>query len=384
MTFGTRGRRKGRKSVRHLPLRSDSLLMNILMIISKNDKYGAQRVFLDQVDALCRLGHRVVVVGRGNEGFVADSVRMMNVEYFGIPMKGIRDLLLLMRLVKKHAIDVIHTSLDRADHFGVLLSFLTQRPVVSTMNVPRYHIGYRFADRVVTVSRVLKDLLVRKGIRAERISVIRPGIDVERYANPVAERRDAWNRKLKADGYSIVFCHVSSIIPRKSHTVSLDLVAECKRRGDAPLLIIAGDPLRGAYYESLVKKISDEGLKENVYFTGWTSELPELLSLSNFTLLPSVDEAFGVVLLEGMAAGTPIVAREGEGGAELIEEFGIGFLYKPNEGIKSLADSIITLYRNEAQYKVLSDKCRETAKNEFSMTRFGRKLIGLYQSIVVK
>jgi glycosyltransferase involved in cell wall biosynthesis len=130
--------------------------------------------------------------------------------------------------------------------------------------------------------------------------------------------------------------------------------------------------------------IADEGLNKNVYFTGWTSDLPELLSLSNFTLLPSVHEAFGMVLLEGMAAGTPIVAREGEGGAELIEEFGIGFLYKPNEGIKALADRIITLHRNEAQYKVLSDKCRETAKNEFSMAGFGWKLIGLYQSIVVK
>ena len=287
--------------------------MTILMITSKNDKYGAQRVFLDQVSALRRLGHQVVVVGRGKEGYIADTVRSMNVEYHGIPMKGIRDILFLMHLVKKYNIDIIHTSLDRADYFGVLLSFLTRRPMVSTMNVRRYHIGYRFANRVVTVSRLQKDLLMSKGIRADRISVIRPWIDVERYVKPVAERRDAWKRKLKTEGYSVIFCHVSSIIPQKSHAISLELIIECKKRGEAPLLIIAGDPLRGSYYESLANKISDEGLAENVYFTGWTSDLPELLSLSNFTLLPSVHEAFGMVLLEGMAAGTPIVAREGEG-----------------------------------------------------------------------
>jgi glycosyltransferase involved in cell wall biosynthesis len=351
------------------------------MMISKNDKYGAQRVFLDQVSALHRLGHHVVVVGRGKEGYVADTVRSMNVEYYGIPMKGIRDILFLMRLVKKYTIDVIHTSLDRADYFGLLLSFLTRKPMVSTMNVRRYHIGYRFADKVATVSNKQREILLRNGIKADRISVIRPWIDVERYANPVVERRDAWKRKLKIDGYSIVFCHISSIIPQKSHTISLELVAECKRRGEAPLLIIAGDPLRGEYYESLLKKIADEGLAENVYFTGWTSDLPELLSLSHVTLLPSVHEAFGMVLLEGMAAGTPIVAREGEGGAELLEEYGTGFLYRPTEGVSNLADNILALWRDPAQYKRLSDKCRSVAETEFSMERFGERLMGLYQSI---
>lgn len=355
--------------------------MNILMITSKNDKYGAQRVFLDQVTALHRLGHQVVVVGRGDEGFIADSVRSMNVDYYGIPMKGIRDILFLMRLVKKYTMNVIHSSLDRADYFGVLLSRLARRPLVSTMNVRRYHIGYRFADRVVTVSNKQKELLLSSGIKAERISVIRPWIDIERYANPVAEKRDAWKRKLKTDGYSIVFCHISSIIPQKSHTVSLELVAECKRRGEAPLLIIAGDPLRGDYYESLQKKISDEGLEENVSFTGWTSDLPELLSLSNFTLLPSVHEAFGMVLLEGMAAGTPIVAREGEGGAELIEEYGTGFLYRPAEGVSNLAENILTLWHDRTRYNQLSDKCRNIARNDFSMERFGERLVGLYHSI---
>jgi glycosyltransferase involved in cell wall biosynthesis len=355
--------------------------MNILLIISKNDKYGAQRVFLDQVAALSRTGHHVVVVGRGNEGYVSDTVHAMNIEYYGIPMKGVRDILFLKRLMKKYTMDIIHTSLDRADYFGVLLSFLTRKPIISTMNVRRYHIGYRLADHVVTVSRVQKDLLMRKGIRADKISVIRPWIDVERYASPVAKRRDAWRRKLNTDKYSIVACHISSIIPQKSHAVSLELVAECKRRGEVPLLIIAGDPLQGDYYESLQKKISDEGLAENIYFTGWTSDLPELLSLSNFTLLPSVHEAFGMVLLEGMAAGTPIVAREGEGGAELIEDYRTGFLYRPTAGISDLAENILSLWHDRNQYRMISDRCRYVARNEFSMERFCERLVDLYHSI---
>lgn len=328
------------------------------------------------------MGNYVVVAGRGETGYVADMVRAVGVEYYGIAMKGIKDIIFLRRLVKKYNIDIIHTTLDRADHFGVLISRLTRTPVVSTMNVPRYHIGYTFADRVIVVSNKLKAVLHTRGVKSAKISVVRPGVDPERFENPDIGKKNVWHQRLAIDDYSIVFCHISSLIPRKAHMLSLELVAECKRRGENPLLIIIGDPLHGEYYDSLTKKISSSGTERNVYFTGWTSEIPELLSLSDFTLLPSENEALGIALMEGMAAGTPIIARAGEGGAELIEEYKTGFLYKSDEGIGALADKIITLRCDAAQYNLLSDRCRKIARNEFSDTRFGERLIELYRSVI--
>ena len=355
--------------------------MNILMMISKNDKYGAQRVFLDQVSALHRMGSHIVVVGRGNEGFVTESVRAMGVEYYGIPMKGVKDVFFLMKLVKKYNIQVIHTALDRADYLGLLVARVTRRPIVSTMNVKRYHIGYKLVDKVVVVSRQQQGLLTNKGVHADRIRLIRPGIDVDRFSHPHEQKRDSWKQKLKTDSYGIVFCHISSLLPQKKHFVSIELMAEIRKRGEKPLLIIAGDPLRGEYYESLVKKIADSGLEQNVYFTGWTSELPELLSLSHFTILPSVHEAFGMVLVEGMAAGNPIIARKGEGGAELIQQYGTGFLYSKEEGVGNLADEIISLLHDSGRYSALSNRCRRIARDELSLGRFGEQLAQVYQSL---
>jgi glycosyltransferase involved in cell wall biosynthesis len=85
-----------------------------------------------------------------------------------------------------------------------------------------------------------------------------------------------------------------------------------------------------------------------------------------------------------MAAGTPIVAREGEGGAELIEEYGTGFLYRPAEGVSGLADNILALWRDHDRYKKLSDKCRNVAQEEFSLQRFGERLGSLYKSLRVE
>jgi len=226
--------------------------------------------------------------------------------------------------------------------------------------------------------KLQKKLLENKGVKPHKIVVIRPGIDVERFANPDPERREAWRRKLRTEEFSIIFCHIASMIPRKAHTISLQLVADCKRRGGQPLLIIIGDPLHGEYYESLMQRISDGGLKNNVRFTGWTSEIPEILSLSHFTLLPSEGEALGIVLMEGMAAGTPFIAREGEGGAELIEEYRQGFLYRPDNGIAELAEAVCSLREDESRYAASSRQCREIAFDDFSLKRFGERLSGMY------
>lgn len=355
--------------------------MNILLMISKNDRYGAQRIFLDQVSILHKMGHTVVVAGRGDNGYVPDAVRSLGVPYHGILMKGLKDILFLRQLAKKYTIQVIHTTLDRADYLGVILSKLEGVPVVSTMMVPRYHIGFRFANRVVVLSKMQRDLLIQKGIKPEKISVIRPGIDIERFANPDPNKREAWRRKLGTDQYSIIFCHIASLILRKAHTVSIELVMECKQRGENPLLIIIGDPLRGGYYDSLARKVADLGLEQHVVFTGWTSEVPEILSLSHFTLLPSEGEALGVALMEGMAAGTLVVAREGEGGAEMIEEYGSGILYKPSDGIGAVTETAIALRRDSARYEALSAKSRKTAMDHLSLERFGEGLSELYSEV---
>jgi hypothetical protein len=71
-------------------------------MISKNDRYGAQRIFLDQVAALHAIGHNVTAVVLGTEGYVTDSVRNMGLDCHGITMKGISDVLFLWRLVRKN------------------------------------------------------------------------------------------------------------------------------------------------------------------------------------------------------------------------------------------------------------------------------------------
>lgn len=349
-------------------------------MISKNDRYGAQRIFLDQVATLHRMGHSVTVVVRGETGYVTDSVRAIGLSCYGIPMKGFKDLLFLRRLIKKNNIEVIHTTLDRADYTGILLSRICRKPIVSTMMVPRCHFGYRFMNNVIVLSEKQKGIL-KKILPADRVSLIRPGIDVRRFSSPDPEKRRAWAEKLAIERYDAVFCHVSSLLSRKAHAVSLELIRELKKQGKNPLLIVIGDPVQGEYFESLVAKSTAWGIRQNIYFTGWTSEIPELLSLSHMSVLPSENEALGIVLMEGMAAGTPIIARKGEGGAELVDAYRTGFVYDPSESLAGLAGRVLALLRDSTRFHDMSRRCKEIAEKEFGLPQFGKNLVAVFQQV---
>ena len=67
---------------------------------------------------------------------------------------------------------------------------------------------------------------------------------------------------------------------------------------------------------------------------------------------------------------------------ELIEEYKTGFLYKPREGVSTLAEQIVALRRDSARFGELSDKCRKIAEDEFSLPLFGRRLENLYSEIM--
>ena len=102
-------------------------------------------------------------------------------------------------------------------------------------------------------------------------------------------------------------------------------------------------------------------------------------------MLPSENEALGVVLMEGMAAGTPIIARDGEGGAELINQYGTGFLYRPEEGVGPFKRAGGVL---EARRRTLQKPCRgmqeDRAGRISPCPAFGTNLETLYREVLAR
>jgi glycosyltransferase involved in cell wall biosynthesis len=166
----------------------------------------------------------------------------------------------------------------------------------------------RRADAVIAVAEALKRALTELGAPAEKIAVLRNGVDLEMF-HPGG--REALRRALGLDGP--VLASVGHLIKRKGHDLVIDAL---KGIEDATLLIAGEGPERAA----LESRAARNGVTGRVRFLGGVAhdELRSVYAAADVLVLASSREGWPNVLLEAMACGTPCVATNAGGSSEAI------------------------------------------------------------------
>ncbi|GJL91503.1 glycosyltransferase [Hyphococcus sp.] len=174
------------------------------------------------------------------------------------------------------------------------------------------------ADAVVTVAAALKNELARLGAPQEKITVLRNGVDLDRFS---PTDREEHRRILGVEG--LVLASVGHLIERKGHDLVIDALTFLP---SATLLIAGSGPLQKAL--ELHAKMA--GVADRVRFLGQAShdELRSLYSAADILVLASSREGWPNVLLEAMACGTPCVATNVWGSSEVITAPAAGRLAK--------------------------------------------------------
>jgi len=209
---------------------------------------------------------------------------------------------------------------------GVAAAILGRRlglPVVITARgtdlnlIPRYprprrliQWAAREAAGLVTVCQALKDVLVDLGVPADKVRVLRNGVDLERFRPP--EDRAALRRRLGLDGPTLL--SVGHLIERKGH----DLVVRALRHLPADVrLVIAGEGPERERLEGLIRTL---GLAARVRLIGAVPHevLRDWYGAADALVLASSREGWANVLLEAMACGTPVVATRVWGTPEVV------------------------------------------------------------------
>lgn len=139
---------------------------------------------------------------------------------------------------------------------------------------------------------------------------------------------------------------------------------------DAELTIVGEGPDRDA----LEKLISDNALEANIKLVGRCSNVKRYYQEANALLVPSRWEGFGVVLIEAMACGTPVIAYENKGPNEIIFNHVDGILIKQYD-IKEFADAIIKLLSDAECWEKMSEKAYQKA-HDFSAEKTVERFIG--------
>ena len=172
------------------------------------------------------------------------------------------------------------------------------------------------ADGLVTVSRGLRDALVRLGVAAETITVLRNGVDLSMFP---PQDQAACRAALGVAGPTLV--SVGGLIPRKGHDLTIAALAALP----GWRLLIAGEgPERGAL-EALAERL---GVADRVRLLGPVphTQLARLYGAADLSVLSSAREGWANVLLESMACGTPVVASPIPGNDEVVQGGAAGLI----------------------------------------------------------
>ena len=238
----------------------------------------------------------------------------------------------------------------------------------------------RAADAIVAFSRHERDALVRfYDASADKVDVIPCGVDVDLF-RPVD--RDEARRELGlGDGGVVLF--VGRLEPLKGVDILLRAVAQLELADTTRTLIVGGDLHADAEAARLTALCGELGIAERVSFLGRMAqqELPAILQRGRrVSVLPSYYESFGLVALESMACGTPVMASR-VGGLPTIVKDGVNGYLIPSRSPEPFADGLDVLLGNPAIRQAMSEASRETAVS-MGWAAVSDNLLNTYQRLL--
>ena len=323
------------------------------------------------------------VVYWGHPGDLRKELEDLGVEVVhlqGVGRSLFRLAMAFSRHVRQTRPDVIHTHLFDADLVGILTArvFGVRRCFStihsSTFFEPRRH-RWRYrglallVSRFFPVSQALSDVLVQRcRVPAARVRVIRNGIDMTRFA-PSHARGGAVTR-------GPIIGTLARLIPSKGIRFLLDAMPPLLLEYPEALLLVGGG---GEEQETLERQARVLGIADRVEFVGPIHDPRDFYRRLDLFVLPSLDEAFGLVVLEAMAMGLPVIGTRVGGVPEVLTHGVNGWLVEPGNSAQ-LAAGIRTLWADPALCRHAAEEGRRTAVR-FDVTRVAAELQAEYERL---
>ncbi|PKM81564.1 MAG: N-acetyl-alpha-D-glucosaminyl L-malate synthase BshA [Firmicutes bacterium HGW-Firmicutes-14] len=275
-----------------------------------------------------------------------------------------------------HAVSAILARLMIKDRGLPIMTTLHGTDITVVGHEPQFFDITRYSieesDIVTAVSHSLKEETEQTFNISGPIEVIYNFIDPEEYRRVevpgLKDRYACRNEK--------VLIHISNFRPVKRITDVLDIFARVSERVPSRLLMV-GDGPEGS---SAHRRTKELGLAGKVHFLGKQERVVELLSISDLCLVPSEKESFGLVALEAMACGVPVIASIAGGLKEIILNGETGFVFQPGE-VVTMADKAVEILTNGELWSKMSGRARKHAVRNFHIDTIVDKYEYFYQEM---
>lgn len=227
------------------------------------------------------------------------------------------------------------------------------------------------ADAVVAVSRDLRNDVLELGIGAEKVRWIPNGVDCRLFSAAVSRRPGEGGWRL---------LYVGRFVEEKGLRVLLEALAKLRRRrSDVSLTLVGGHPATGTS-EPFLPLVAALGLSDCVEFRDAVppGEMPRHMAASDLVVLPSFYDSFGIVLIEAMACGLPVVATRCGGPEEMVDDATGRLVAVGDSG--DLAEGILAVLEEYGAYD--REEIRRRAGERYDYRRVAARIHALYEEVL--
>lgn len=356
---------------------------NILFFTRTMELGGTENVILQLCEILRPQVKTIVVCSCG--GVNVEKLKEMGIKHYCIPdiekkspaimLKTIK---LLRELVKKEKISVIHTH-HRMAAFYVYITKLYKKCIFINTSHNTFEnkkkltkLAYEKANLITCGSMVKQNLVQYFGISENKITVIHNAVKPFNESVSI----DETIKKLHDDG-KFVIGNVGRLSEQKGMEYYIESIPVVIKKHPNVMFLIIGSGEDEQKLRLLVNKLKVE---EFVYFTGYRSDIQNLMCQLDLVVLSSLWEGLPLTAIEAFSVRKTIVATAVDGTVEVVKNANNGFLVEPKNS-KQIAEKINYIYENDFLRKQFEEEAFKTYTEEFSFDVYSERIKRYYESL---
>lgn len=382
--------------------------VKVLYVHSSAVLYGSDRALLHLIRFLDRERFQPVVV-LPESGPLVPALEVYGVEVHIIPLSILHRSLRLrfwmqfvgrlwtstraiVRLIRAQGIGLVHTNTAHVFN-GALAARMAGVPHIwhiREMQLGMSRLGgvlsaliCRASVTILVISQAVRDAFRWREACGAKVHTIYDGVDTERFTLPDDKRTLREAVGLPPDAALVGM--VGRIAHWKGQATFLKAAALVHSQQPQAHFVIVGDAVTAHDHQlkqELVQLTQDLGLAEGVTFTGFRGDVPQIMAALDVFVLPSeLPEPWGLVVLEAMASGCPVVATKQGGPLESVLDGETGYLVLPAEP-EAMAQALLALLQNPQQAKAMGMAGRARCIEHFPLERAARDVMARYTALL--
>lgn len=344
-------------------------MKKILFYIGSLGSGGAERQLVYTALGLSKKGYKIKILINYNIIHYEDILKKENIDIVCTNTSSkmlFKRFYLILKEIRNFKPDIVHSFLSERNLEAMLLSRLLRVKIriASIRNVSKREFKYfymykNFSTKIICNTERAQIYLAKKYNIQDKLKVIYNGIDLEKFSDLQDKKLSKKNHEISAKRVGIC---IGRIEEQKNHISLLKALIQLFKENillKEDIFLLVGNKIDQKIYAEINQLIVENNLQKNIKYLGVIKNIKEILSASDYLILPSKWEGFPNVLMEAIASNVFVIATDVGGTKELLKDNENGILIKlPEE--RYIYESIKEFLKmNENMIELKKKKAKE-------------------------